>query len=116
MQTGDKTIFFSTHITSDLERIADYIVFIHQGEIIFQKDIEEINMKYAIVKGTNDLLDRDTEKEFVAIRKTKVGFEALTDNKQRIQSIFKEDVIIEKATLEEIMYFTKKRDALWFIL
>ncbi|MCG8399301.1 sodium ABC transporter ATP-binding protein, partial [Bacillus atrophaeus] len=51
MQDGKKTIFFSTHITTDLDRIADYITFIHNGEHIFTKKSYQIQEEYAIVKG-----------------------------------------------------------------
>ena len=63
---GKRTIFFSTHITTDLERIADYITFIHNGQHIFTKEYYKIQDDYAIVKGDMNLLDRDTEQEFVA--------------------------------------------------
>ncbi|MCI1696394.1 ABC transporter ATP-binding protein [Aneurinibacillus aneurinilyticus] len=108
MQDGDKTIFFSTHITTDLDRIADYIIFIHNGEHIFTKEFYKIEEEYAIVKGTLDLLDRETEQEFISIRKTNRGFEALTANKNRVTNIFGDTVIVEKPTLEDIMYYTKK--------
>ncbi|WP_375105827.1 ABC transporter ATP-binding protein [Lysinibacillus fusiformis] len=108
MQDGDKTIFFSTHITTDLDRIADYITFIHNGEHIFTKEFYKIQEEYAIVKGTLDLLDRETEQEFVALRKTNRGFEALTAKKHRVATIFGDTVVIEKPTLEDIMYYTKK--------
>ncbi|UZM99411.1 ABC transporter ATP-binding protein [Lysinibacillus sp. MHQ-1] len=108
MQDEDKTIFFSTHITTDLDRIADYITFIHNGEHIFTKEFYKIQEEYAIVKGTLDLLDRETEQEFVSLRKTNRGFEALTTNKHRVVTIFGDTVVIEKPTLEDIMYYTKK--------
>lgn len=108
MQDGNKTIFFSTHITTDLDTIADYITFIHQGEHIFTKELYQIEEEYAIVKGGLDLLDRETEKEFISIRKSNYGFEALTANKARAEEIFGEMVLIEKPTLEDIMYYTKK--------
>jgi len=108
MQTGEKTIFFSTHITTDLDRIADYITFIHNGEHIFTKEHYKIEEEYAIVKGETNLLDRDTEKEFIAIRKSNHGFEALTGNKQRTKKVFRDAVILEKPTLEDIMLYTKK--------
>lgn len=108
MQAEDKTIFFSTHITTDLDRIADFITFIHNGEHIFTKEFYKIEEEYAIVKGTLDLLDRETEQEFISIRKTKSGFEALTTNKNRVTNIFGDTVILEKPTLEDIMYYTKK--------
>lgn len=108
MQDGERTIFFSTHITTDLERIADYIIFIHNGQHIFTKEYYKIQEDYAIVKGDINLLDRDTEQEFVAIRKTNHGFEALTANKKRAEEIFGDTVLLEKPTLEDIMLYTKK--------
>ncbi|WP_342509674.1 ABC transporter ATP-binding protein [Sporosarcina sp. FSL K6-2383] len=108
MQDGKKTIFFSTHITTDLDRLADYITFIHNGEHIFTKEFTQIEEQYAIVKGGMELLDRDTEQEFIAIRKSAHGFVALTANKARIENIFGEMVLIEKPTLEDIMFYTKK--------
>lgn len=108
MQDGDKTIFFSTHITTDLDMIADYITFIHNGEHIFTKDLIEIEEEYAIVKGGLELLDREIEQEFLAVRKSNYGFEALTANKGRAEEVFGDMVIMEKPTLEDIMYYTKK--------
>lgn len=108
MQDGERTIFFSTHITTDLDRIADYITFIHNGQHIFTKEYYKIEEDYAIVKGETNLLDRDTEQEFISIRKSKHGFEALTANKQHTKTIFGETVILEKPTLEDIMLYTKK--------
>lgn len=114
IQNGERTIFFSTHITTDLDRIADYITFIHNGQHIFTKEYYKIEEEFAIVKGGTNLLDRDTEQEFIGVRKTNHGFRALTANKQRIENIFGDTVIIEKPTLEDIMLYTKKgeeRDA-----
>ncbi|PFG12334.1 ABC-2 type transport system ATP-binding protein [Bacillus sp. es.036] len=108
LQDGDKTIFFSTHITSDLASIADYITFIHDGKHIFTKDFQEIEEEYAIVKGGLELLDQETEQEFIAVRKMPYGFEALTSDKQRARSIYGEMAHYEAPTLEDIMYFTKK--------
>ncbi|WP_339254262.1 ABC transporter ATP-binding protein [Sporosarcina sp. FSL W8-0480] len=108
MQDDEKTIFFSSHITTDLDRIADYITFIHNGRHIFTKEHYKIEEDYAIVKGEMDLLDRDTEQEFIGIRRSNRGFEALTANKQRTAGIFGETVIFEKPTLEDIMLYTKK--------
>lgn len=108
MQDGDRTIFFSSHITGDLDRIADYITFIHDGEHIFTKEFYKIEEEYAIVKGTLDLLDCETEKEFIAIHKTSSGFEALTGDRSRAKNLFGDLVVIERATLEDVMYYTRK--------
>ncbi|KAB8126252.1 ABC transporter ATP-binding protein [Gracilibacillus oryzae] len=108
MQDSSRTIFFSTHITTDLDRIADYITFIHNGEHVFTKEQNRIEEEYAIVKGETNLLDSDTEQEFISVRKSNHGFEALTINKQHTKKIFGDTVILEKPTLEDIMLYTKK--------
>ncbi|MFS0614528.1 ABC transporter ATP-binding protein [Lederbergia ruris] len=107
MVDGKRTIFFSTHITSDLERIADYIVLIDQGEILFHKPIYELQEQYALVKGSTDLLDRDTEENFIKIDRSSTGFQALTDKVGKVKKLFGDHIIIEEASLEEIMVYMK---------
>jgi ABC-2 type transport system ATP-binding protein len=70
VQDENKTILFSTHITSDLEQVADYITFIHDGKIRFPLPKDEVLEKYTLVKGGADLLDPDTRKPFVGLRET----------------------------------------------
>lgn len=108
MLDGNRTLFFSTHITTDLDRIADYIAFIRNGRLVFNQSIHDITDNYALVKGRMDHLDRDTEQAFLHIRRTPSGFEALTDNRSSIQDLFGEHVVMEKATLEDIMYHLKE--------
>lgn len=108
MQSSEKTILFSTHITTDLDRIADYITFIHQGKHIFSKEFYKIEEEYVIVKGDRSLLDPDTEQDFIGIRKSNYGFEALSANKTRVESLFGDLAVLERPTLEEIMLFTMK--------
>ncbi|MGK3722528.1 ABC transporter ATP-binding protein [Priestia megaterium] len=111
MQDETKTVFFSTHITTDLDKIADYIVFIQNGTLIFHKEYHAIAEEYGIVKGSNDLLDERSPKEFVSIRKTSMGFEALSKNIKETESLYGDKVVIEKPSLEDIMYFTKRGKA-----
>ncbi|PEM27599.1 ABC transporter ATP-binding protein [Bacillus pseudomycoides] len=108
MVDQDKTIFFSTHITTDLDRIADYIVFIHNGKIVFEKDMHSISEEYAIVKGDTALLTPKIREQLIGIRETNIGFEALTSNTLHTHTQLGNDVLIEEATLEDIMYYTKK--------
>lgn len=106
MQDDKKTIFFSTHITSDLEKIADYITFIYDGRIIFHETKDDIRERYAIVKGDHQLLDADTRKHLIGIRETDFGFEALTVDRSEIENVFGKEVLIEQANLEQIMVYT----------
>lgn len=109
IQDENKSIFFSTHITTDLEKIADYITFINDGEIVFSQSKDKVLESYAIVKGGNELLNTENRSEFLGIRETNVGFEALTKNQDKIIRLFKEQVIIEKPSLEDIMFYTVRR-------
>lgn len=109
IQDERKSIFFSTHITTDLEKIADYITFINKGEIVFSKTKDEVLETYAIVKGGTNLLNKNNRKQFIGLRETSVGFEALIDNTEEIKKQFGNNVLIEKASLEDIMVYSVRR-------
>lgn len=109
IQDENKSVFFSTHITTDLEKIADYVTFINKGEMVFSKPKYEVLESYSVVKGGLDLLNSETRNGFIGLRETPVGFEGLTDNVSNIKRLFKDEVLIEKATLEDIMFYTVKK-------
>ncbi|MFT5873286.1 MAG: ABC-2 type transport system ATP-binding protein [Clostridium sp.] len=106
IQDENVSIFFSTHITTDLEKIADYITFINKGKLVFSQTKDEIVENYGLVKGSKELLDNDTRREFVSVKETNFGFEALTKDISKARKIFKGKGIIEKASLEDIMVYT----------
>lgn len=108
IQDENKSIFFSTHITTDLDKIADYITFIDEGEMVFSKSKNEILETYAMVKGGNDLLDANIRKKFIGLRETAVGFEGLTKNIKDVKNILGNKVIFEIPTLEDIMIYSKR--------
>lgn len=110
IQNEDIAILISTHITSDLERISDYITYINKGKIEFSKPTIDVLEEYRIVKGDKSLLNDENRKAFISINITSFGFEALTNNVSKIKAIFKDSVILEKPTLEDIMVF-KSREA-----
>ncbi|GFZ33568.1 ABC transporter ATP-binding protein [Clostridium zeae] len=106
IQDENKSIFFSTHITTDLEKIADYITFLNNGRIVFSKDKDEILKSYRIVKGDSSLLDKETRKKFISVKENSFGFEALTDNAGSIKKTFGDKILLEKASLEDIMVYS----------
>ncbi|MCT1902605.1 ABC transporter ATP-binding protein [Oceanobacillus sojae] len=107
MRDNRKTLFFSTHITSDLERIADYITFIQKGKILFNDSMEDVQHRYALVKGSIDLLNRDTEKLFIKTERSSYDFQALTNDVAEVKTLLGNRVVIEEATLEDIMFYAK---------
>ena len=110
IQDEKKSILFSTHNTADLDRIADYIVFINEGRIIFNEMKESLSERYLLVKGGKELLDRDVRRWFVGLRENGLGFEGLISNRAEGERYFRDTAICEMPTLEEIMYYTVKGD------
>ncbi|MDT3424821.1 ABC-2 type transport system ATP-binding protein [Paenibacillus forsythiae] len=104
----NKSILFSTHITNDLDRIADYIVFLNRGEVVFSESKDEVFERYVMVKGGRELLDKDIRKFFVGVREGAHGFEALSKDRGEAKRAFKDVALLETPTLEDIMYFTAK--------
>ncbi len=109
IQDEEKSIFFSTHITSDLEKIADYITFINQGKLVFSRAKDDVLENYAIIKGRKELLTDEVKRAFTGLRLSSTGFEGLTDNIPRIRELLKDQVLIEKASLDDIMIYSVRR-------
>ena len=107
MIDGRRTIFFSTHLTSDLERIADNITFIQKGKILFNESIMDIKERYALVTGIADLIKPDMEKHFISMERSSSGFQAITNNAEEVRRLLGARVIMEEVTLEDIMFYTK---------
>lgn len=109
IQDEKRGVFFSTHITSDLDKIADYVTLLNNGELIFSKQKDEILENYGIVKGSKELLDRDTLKNFIGVKENQYGFEGLVKDRNQVKRLFKEKVVIDKPSLEDIMlYYTRR--------
>lgn len=105
MVRDNQSIFLSTHITTDLDRIADYIVLIDDGKILLQKSMEDIREQYHLVRGKKELLDHDIRQLLRGIQETNVGFTALFEGDPHIFKEFEDDIVIEEASLEDIMFY-----------
>lgn len=71
----NRTILFSTHITGDLERIADKIIYIQNGAISYEGDMDELTSSYCVVRG--EKLPAEKQKYAIGMRRTDNGFECL---------------------------------------
>ena len=108
IQEGDKTVLLSTHITSDLESIADYVTFIHQGSIVFSSTLEEIRESWAVVKGEEAILSAEGVELLTGMSVGSYGAEAITSDVKRLGRAVLDNCVVERASLEDIMYFVKK--------
>jgi ABC-2 type transport system ATP-binding protein len=106
-----KTVLMSTHITSDLDKIADYLYFIFDGKIILQGQKDEIKDSHAVVKGDTSVLLPEHDTYFIGINKTDYGFLGLTDNKVVLKKLLPETTVYEVPTIEDIMlYYTRRQN------
>ncbi|MCL2050450.1 MAG: ABC transporter ATP-binding protein [Lachnospiraceae bacterium] len=101
-----KSVLFSTHITSDLEKTADYIAFIMDGMVVFSGAKDDLLEKYARVTGGFSEINPEQKKLIIGYRAHGTGFEGMTETANI--SKFKESVLIEKISLEEIIIFMNK--------
>ncbi|NLD38084.1 MAG: ABC transporter ATP-binding protein [Desulfatiglans sp.] len=108
IQDEHRSILFSTHITTDLEKIADYITLIDSGRIVFSETKDDILDRYKIVKGPLSRLDEKGREMCVGVREMRTGFEALSASADKLATLIGADAITERATLEDIMVFTVK--------
>ena len=107
VQDETHSILLSSHITSDLEKIADYIVFIHQGKVVFSKPKDELMERYGILKcgaAQFDVLDRT---EIIAYRKMDYEWQVLVSDRENMRKKYSK-VMIVPATIDEIMLLCVK--------
>lgn len=95
------TVVYSTHITQDLDRIADYIIFIDDGNIIFNGPMEDFLDLYVVVKGGEEDLDLIKGLNIIGFKKTSLYFEALVE-KKNLHNI-DDKLVFENPDIEKIM-------------
>lgn len=98
---GERSILFSTHMLEDLDQIADYIVFIHKGEIMINKTKDELLESYILVKGDRRDLTPETRKYLIGCKQQAYGFTALL--KSDDAAYMPRDIVIDKPTIDQIM-------------
>ena len=106
IEDGEHSVLFSTHITGDLERVADYITYISYGELFFTGSKDDFVDIFRIVKGGIEELSDDLKNKAAGIRTFPTGFEALM--KTEDISGFS-NLTVEPATIDEIVVFTSKK-------
>lgn len=104
----EKTIFFSTHIISDLEKIADYIVYLKNGSIVINESVEDLTDGYRIIKGDQSILDDELRSLLISVKETKTGFSGLTRQSSVFVELFGNEVIVETPSIEDIMVRIEK--------
>lgn len=104
IQDEEHSILVSSHITSDLDKIADYITFIHEGQIVFSESKLDLVDKMGLVRCGSAEFQGLNKKDILRYRKSEFGYDLLVQDKNRFQ-INHRDTIIDPVTVEQIMLF-----------
>jgi ABC-2 type transport system ATP-binding protein len=104
---GHASVLFSTHITGDLERMADYVTFVRDGRLVFSSTREEALDRWVLVRGDPAALDQGVRQLFAGLEIGPHAFTGLTESAPAVRErLAGRDVVVERATLEDIMYYT----------
>ena len=103
IQDEDHTVFISSHILSDLEKIADYIAFIHKGELIFNEEKDGLSEKYGLVSLGDEEFQSLDKTAIVGVRKHQFGRECLVKREKMPANLD-----VERPSIEDIMVYMIK--------
>ncbi|MBP5567701.1 MAG: ABC transporter ATP-binding protein [Treponema sp.] len=108
IEDGKHSILFSTHITSDLEKCADYITYIKEGKILASTDKDSFRQSYISVAGKKEQLTPEVEGKIIGLHKHQLGFEGImkSEDKKLAQS---KGFEMAEPTLEDIMIHIERR-------
>lgn len=107
IQDEEHSVLLSSHITSDLERVADYITYLHKGKVLLTGEKDALLEEHGRLACTAAELERVDQDFLLGVRKGRFGSEALIRNKREFQRRYP-DLAVDPVTLEEIMVFTVK--------
>lgn len=108
IEDENRGVLFSTHITADVERIADYVTILHNGKVWYTGTKDELTEKYAVIKGAEEDIPSALKEKLIGFHAYRNGFEALigTDDLAGIP----ESLEYEKASIDEILVYIAKED------
>ena len=103
LQDEGKSILFSTHITSDLERVADVITFIRGGDIVFSLTRDELLDGWAVVRGEEQVIRELDPRLLKGMRHGAFGAEALVSDGGAARRVVGSRAVVDRVTLDEVM-------------
>lgn len=107
VQEEEHSILLSSHITSDLEKIADYITFIHEGRIILTASKNELAYEYGIIRCKESQFLELDKKDVVAYRKRDFQTDVLTADAEKVRRKYG-DMVIDRVSVDEVMVMLVK--------
>ena len=111
IQNERKTVLFSSHITTDLERVADFVTFVHKGRIVFSAPKDTVMDSWGVVRAKSDGLRPENVPGARGHRRTEHSLEVLTSDLAAARRLLGDGTVCDKASLEDIMYLVSKGNA-----
>ncbi|HIU76508.1 MAG TPA: ABC transporter ATP-binding protein [Candidatus Pelethocola excrementipullorum] len=102
VQDEEHSILMSSHITADLEKVADYIIFIHKGKVLFSKTKDELRYQYGIIRCGASGFESIDKGDILAWRKSDYQWDVLVEDKERARRKYK-SLVVDDATIDEIL-------------
>ena len=110
IQDEKHSILFSTHITSDIQKIADYVVLIHNGKLIFEEQKDEMIYNYGIIRCKKADFSQINPDDYLISRETTLSMECLVRDREAVRKKYS-NFIVDNASIEDIMLFYIKGDS-----
>lgn len=107
VQSEENSILFSSHITSDMEKVADYLLYIHKGRQVLYGEREDILFGYAILKCTREDFVHMAAEDMLAYRENQFGVEVLVQERKTMAAKYP-NAVVENVSLEQLMVFLPK--------
>jgi ABC-2 type transport system ATP-binding protein len=108
IENENRSVLFSTHITSDVERIADYVTILHNGRVWFTGTKDELSEKYVILRGAEEDISSALREKCIGFHGYRNGFDALLSTGYLSEVTDKLET--EKANIDEILVYVAKED------
>ncbi|SFW35090.1 ABC transporter ATP-binding protein [Ruminococcus flavefaciens] len=108
IENENRSVLFSTHITSDVERIADYVTILHNGRVWFTGTKDELNEKYVILRGSEEDISSALREKCIGFHGYRNGFDALLSTE--FLDEVSDELETEKANIDEILVYVAKED------
>ena len=102
VQDEEHSIMISSHITTDLEKVADTITFIHQGKVLFCKAKDELLYHYGIIRCGAAIFDEIDKSEILAYRKEDYQWNVLVADKEKARRRYK-NAVVDDAAIDDIL-------------
>lgn len=109
IQDESRSILISSHITSDLEQVADSIAYLHRGRLLFQEDKDALLAEYGILRCRQEQLAALPESCIIHTRRTDFGCETLVKGRAQVSRLLP-GAVLDHAGIDDIMRFYSGRE------